>query len=147
MDKWKLSKQTCFLEPIRHLPVVGTASISPENSTVLRHQMSPNFALIWFVPAWNDPPVKKEKSQRHLRQNEKRNSMPNGKTHFVPGAVLGSTVNLIINDFASAFLCFLCARPPKRFWRRRASAVNSGSLRLVPAPHNSTYFNVTGNLR
>jgi hypothetical protein len=62
--------------------------------------------------------------------------MPNGKTPFVAGTVLGATVNLIINDFASAFLCIL-----------RVSALNSGSLRLVPDPHNSIYFNVTGNSR
>jgi hypothetical protein len=98
--------------------------------------MSPNFALILFVSAWNDPPVKKEKASGTYAKTKKGNSMPNGKTPFIAGAVLGATVNLIINDFASAFLCIL-----------RISAVNSGSLRLVPAPHNSTYFNVIGNLR
>jgi membrane-bound metal-dependent hydrolase YbcI (DUF457 family) len=59
----------------------------------------------------------KRKSEWHLRQSKIRNSMPNGKTHLITGAVVGATVNLAIQsaqmamdydrkfDWGEFFLC------------------------------------------
>jgi hypothetical protein len=43
--------------------------------------MSPNFALILSVPAWNDPAVKKDNTNGAYAKAKKGNSMPNGTAH------------------------------------------------------------------
>jgi hypothetical protein len=60
--------------------------------------MSPNFALILFVPAWNNPPVKKEKVISNHANAKQRKSMPNENTPHLT---------------FSAFLCALRASAVK----------------------------------
>jgi hypothetical protein len=73
-------------------------------------------------------------------KRNKGNSMPNGKTHFITGALVGATVNFIIQsaemamdydrqfDWGEFFLCTgagafvsgprLCRRPAAEMWNR-----------------------------
>src|SRR5437764_8566497 len=57
--------------------------------------MSPNFALILPVPAWNNSPVKKETANGNSRQSKTNGiSMRTEKLRFITGA----TVNLFIQS-------------------------------------------------
>jgi hypothetical protein len=115
--------------------------------------MSPNFALILSAPAWNNSPVKKENQTAPTPRRNKGNSVPNRKTHFIAGAVVGATVNLIIQstqmamdydrpfDWGEFFLCAgagafvsgprLCRRPAAEMWNRETLP----NLRRPDAPN------------
>src|SRR5215831_7957591 len=62
--------------------------------------MSPNFALILFALAWNDRAVKI--ATRNYATAKPVNSMPHENTYFLAGAVVGATVNFIIQSVKMA---------------------------------------------
>jgi hypothetical protein len=115
--------------------------------------MSPNFALIFPSPAWNDPPLKKKNQTALTPQQNKENSSRSEKVHFLADAIVGATVNLIPQSAKmafpmtlssmilpllafSAFLCTLCV-----------SAVYFRVTAVPVYPRIPINFNVTGNLR
>jgi hypothetical protein len=88
--------------------------------------MSPNFALIFSVPTWNDPPVKIRKTK--------------GTGRFTPPHLFATHL------FAIPCLVFALPRALLRYKRFGVSAVFPVSA-AAPHPRNPINFNVTGNLR